>query len=206
MAPLPLRVVATGSDSDLPLMFDLGDGDSDGTLRKYKDQCRAELSGKTLKELAEIRQNAEESMHRGIQRYQAAYAASQQKIQEENCGAPGRLAALKRDLRNWKLLLDGADQEDFEKMNAKLHGDRETLQQLVEQADLKTFSKEQREGRLQTLARQIQGIENKIADVLRKIEVCKKVDGQILPAIRSEEEFLSMSENEQQSPADASCW
>mmetsp|Transcript_3040 Transcript_3040/g.3446 ORF Transcript_3040/g.3446 Transcript_3040/m.3446 type:complete len:316 (-) Transcript_3040:9-956(-) len=198
MAPIPLRVEVSGPDFPLgeKLIFDTGELDE--MVRNYREQCRAEMRSKTLQELQEIRQEAEVSIQRGVVRYRAAQEMSRQKM--ETCGAPGRLEALKRDLRHWKLLLEGADEDDFRRMNAKLQSDREILQQIHGEQSVKELSQEQKERRLQALAEQIQGLDSKIAEIRQKIAVCRTVDGRILPAIRAEEEILSIvTENQQKS-------
>lgn len=167
------------------LLFDIDH--SDETMQRYKDQCRAELKSKNLKELQEIRQKAEESMNQGIMRYRAAYAASCQKV-DEDCSAQDRLEALDRQLRHSRQLLEGDSRDNLTEMKEKLQSDGRILQQIKEeQADLKNQGKEQHELLQQTLEKQIDRIDSRVSEADRKIQVCQMVDEKILPEIQKDQ-------------------
>eukprot|EP00438_Fugacium_kawagutii_P034505 Skav213795 [mRNA] locus=scaffold1987:149420:151195:- [translate_table: standard] len=170
------------------VIFDIHD--SDETVRRYKEQCRAELKSKTLQELKFIRQKAEESMQTGIMRYRAAYAANRRRIDDEDCGAQGRLEALDRQLRHSRLLLDGEGRENLTQMIEKLKGNHDILQQIQkEQSAVWKLGKEEKESLQQTLTKQIEGTRGRIDEMEMKVTVCEQVDGKYLPEIQKEQSY-----------------
>eukprot|EP00438_Fugacium_kawagutii_P002122 Skav218472 [mRNA] locus=scaffold538:1042602:1044116:+ [translate_table: standard] len=184
-----------GSSSSSPgdkVIFAISD--SDEAVRRYKGQCRAELESKTLKELEEIRQKAEESMQTGMMRYRAAYAVSHQKIDKEDCGAQGRLEALNRQLMHSRLLQNEEETDISIDMVEKLL----ILQQIQKELpDLPELGKEEEQSFQQTLERQTQEARSRIDKVEMKVKVCQEVDGKCVLEIQKELEQEAQKEFKQ---------
>lgn len=115
---------------------------------------------------------------------------NRRKIDQEDCGAQGRLEALGRQLRHSRLLLDGEERENLTQMIEKLQSDHDILQQIQqEQSDVPKLGKEGKESFQQTLTKQIERTRSKINEMEMKIAVCEEVDGKYLPETQKEQSY-----------------